>query len=93
LTRREWRWSDFINNFVTRLLEELGKRGYLRKITHVGLRDQLKVLDQLGAEAQTVKGEPTEFYIEYEVKARLTLQALESIIYEITPYLDPDNYL
>jgi len=89
LTQKTWKWSSFVENFVSRLLEELGKRGYLKKSTCVSLGDRAKISDEIEGEAQTPKREPVEFYVEYEVKAAPTLQALESIIYEITPYLDP----
>jgi len=61
----------------------------LKKLTCVSLGDSPRVSDHFEAEAKTLPRKPTEFYIEYEVKARLTLKALESIIRNVTPYLDP----
>jgi len=89
MTQKTGRWSSFINNFFARLLEELGKRGYIKKFTCVGLKNRVRVWDKTEAETKPLQRQPAEFYTEYEVKVRPTLQALESVIHEITPYLDP----
>jgi len=90
LTQRARRWSSFIENFVDRLLEELGVRGYIKRLLTVTVTDKVGVTDLDKARPGYPQGAGTEFYTEYLVKGRLTLGVLEEMIYQITPYLDPE---
>jgi len=98
LTQRARRWSSFIENFVNTLLEELKARHYIRQIWIVTVHDRAVVTDLVpnldGGQAGMVhpKLRSPNFGVssEYEVKAPLTLAALEEIVRIFTPYLDPE---
>jgi len=90
LTQKARRWSSFIENFVERLLLELKARGYIRQITRVTVRDELTVTDEISLIREGSIRKPSKIWVEYEVKAPISVETLEGIIYEITPYLDPD---